>query len=177
MSAGRLKSKRRPIGSLAEADAVLAELGRIQRDVEREEASAERRIEAIKAGAAEKIAPQKALAEALVGDLERFVTDHREEVLGKAKSKALNHGKIGFRKSTKENWPDDEVVFQKLAMNSRPDLIKTNPKPDKAAIRAAAKAGDFELGEFLGVEIEVRDIFFVEPDRSAIGERTPADGS
>ena len=171
----RIKADRKePIVSLAEADEALARMGVLQRRIDEIEAEAEARIESAKAGAAHQIGPLKAALQDILAGLEKYVTTNRPDVLGKAKSKTLNHGKVGFRKSTSTWWPHDAIVAEALEKLGYPELVETIRKPDKTSIRALAKQGEFDLAD-LYVEVTSDDVFFAEPSSSKVGERTPAE--
>lgn len=162
------------ITSLADADQALRRLGELQRAIEEIEAATESKIEDAKSQAAGLIGPLKASEKKLVSDLSTFMTTHRESVLGKAKSKKLNHGKIGFRKKTADEWPDDDVLVERLEDACLDEFVKTIKKPEKSAIKKAATVENSEIDlDSLGIRLKSHDEFFAEPSRAEVGELTP----
>lgn len=75
-------------------------------------------------------------------EIKTFVVDHRDE-LGKAKSKTLTFGEVGFRLSTSISLPRAkeklEEIFRKLKSRKMTDCIVVEEKISKEALRKYGK--------------------------------------
>lgn len=91
-----------------QANAVLAELGELERQKTTEETRAAKLIDGINAELTERTRPLCDRRELLERRLEAFVTAHRPDLNGK-KSRNLNHGTVGFRQSVKLDLEADEA--------------------------------------------------------------------
>jgi phage host-nuclease inhibitor protein Gam len=163
------------IADLAAADKALERLGSIRRGMADVEAAAEEQITAAKTAAAAKIGPLKAEEESIVASLESFLANNRADILkGTVKSVTLNHGKMGYRKSSSTNWPDKEKVVERLEFLGFNDAVITDKKPNKAEIKRLEKDGLLDSEKDLGVNRKSGDVFFAEPETSGLAARTPA---
>lgn len=158
----------RPGGAdqLEEADELLKELGAKQREVTRIELDLTERIAALKQNA--KLAVKMHQADITLGEkqLAMFAKLHEDD-FGKAKSKALTHGVIGWRKSTavKLTKTVAETVAILLKLGKRECVRQAAPTVDKA--KARQMLCDAELKE-AGMTVDKDDVFFWEPDEASI---------
>ena len=97
-----------------------------------------------------------------------YAETHREDMEGK-KTKVLNFGSVGFRKSTKiilpKKGPKLHALIQQLIHRGMTDCIKqTEPAVDKNAL------GKYPTEDIIGVgaSISVDDVFWYEPDRDKL---------
>ena len=159
------------LGSWEEVNQALAVIGDNQRS-----------IEAIEARMQEAIDEAKSQAEVSAriyiennGKLERqiraYAESHREDMEGK-KTKILNFGSVGFRKSTKiilpKKGPKLEEVIRPLLHRGMADCVKqSDPTVDKNAL------GRYPTEDIVGVGvgITVDDIFWYEPDRDKLPQK------
>lgn len=99
--------------------------------------------------------------------IEAFADSHREE-FGKARSRKLNHGIVGWRKSTimrlKKNTLD--LIKELFTPARQKPLITVKESPDKNAL---AKLTDDDLAA-IKARREEKDVFFVEPDVIEVAE-------
>ena len=99
------------IESWDQADDTVGRIGALTREIEKQGAAASEKISAAKAKLKKDAAGKIAQRTALLHDLEMFAELHRED-LGAKKSRELNHGVLGFRKSSK-------IITRKVA-----DILK-----------------------------------------------------
>ena len=91
-------------------------------------------------------------------DIKEFVEDHRDE-LGKAKTKPLNYGSVGFRLSTSVSLPKSKdklnEIIRKIKARKLKDCIVTEEKISKEGLK--------KLGESVvvavGAKWSQKDIF------------------
>ncbi|NDY57430.1 hypothetical protein G3N56_11835 [Desulfovibrio sulfodismutans] len=88
------------IGDLDAADKALARLAEIRRAVEAEEGKLNETIDKMKALAKERLAAKLADKKAIEAALVTFAGSKKDELFEKARSRQLNFGTIGFRRST-----------------------------------------------------------------------------
>lgn len=100
-----------------------------------------------------------------------FAEEHREEMEGK-KTKVLNFGSVGFRKSTRITLPKAgaklEELIRQLVTRGMTDCVKQQPaKVDKDALRKYPTDDIVAVGA--GVKVD--DVFWYEPDREKLEQR------
>lgn len=138
-----------------------------------------RSIEAIEAKMQENIDNEKTAAELqarafiennarLERQIKLFAEDHREDMDGK-KTKTLNFGSLGFRKSTKITLPKAgaklaEMIRQLVERGMGDCVVQPPAKVDKDALRKYPTDDIVAVGG--GVKID--DVFWYEPDRERI---------
>ncbi|MEW6263363.1 MAG: host-nuclease inhibitor Gam family protein [Thermodesulfobacteriota bacterium] len=101
-----MKSRRKPeppvlVSSLTQADAVLAEIADLDRQVRSLEDAKNSELDRIKAAAARQAAPMLERRASLELALAAWATLNRTELFPEAKTLDLMFGRLGFRKSTK----------------------------------------------------------------------------
>ncbi len=114
------------IKSWEEADAALREIAEKQIALQDIESEMQRQIIGAKKIAEQDSKPHVDRIAKLERDLKDFVEDHRDE-LGKAKTKALNFGEVGYRLSTSISIPKAkekiEDIIRKLKARGMTDCI------------------------------------------------------
>jgi len=162
------------INTWDELDSKLKRRRELDAEITKLKASANGKIDAVKAVLKVNSAPIQDEINRIEKDAEDFCTFNRDQ-FGDQKSKRMNFGVVGWRKSpgkvkTLAKWTFAKVVekFQKLGWN---DYLRTKkPDLDKDAIKEAYKSGiltesDLKKG---GIKIEEPDEFFIEQDEVKI---------
>ncbi len=153
-----------------EADEALRQIGENRRDLTAIENVMNERIADAKATADAKARPireQTALLETAIKD---FAIAHRAD-MGKAKSKALTFGKVGFRQSTRLILPRGAekvkaILSELLRRDMTECVVYPEPKIDKDALK---KYSACEIAA-VGAKLEVEDVFGYEVDEEALAE-------
>jgi phage host-nuclease inhibitor protein Gam len=163
MASKRVKSDRQilPITDWVEADRFIKQIGVLQdkiKEAERQAGDDINKAKTVLTTATE--FPQGKITQ-FVDSLEAFAAAHKDD-FGKERSKKLNFGLLGWRKSS-------SVAIKKTTL----EKIKAGFAKAKAAMciitketvskEALAKLTDEELAS-VGARREVKDDFFVEPD-------------
>ena len=146
----------------------LGTIGDNQRMVESFEAEMQEKIDAAKAEAEAKSRLYLDGIKRLEIQIRAFAEAHRDDMDGK-KTKTLNFGSVGFRKSTKITLPKApgklaEIVKQLIAKGMSDCVKQTPPKIDKDALRKYPTADIVGAG----AGIKVDDVFWYEPDRERL---------
>jgi len=156
-----------------EADAALRAIGEIAILVERKEGQANKKINEIKDHLAEELNPSFARKARMETDLEEFLGAHKGD-LGETRSRKLNFGTLGFRKSpgklkllSKQTWA--KVVQTLREMKQDLFLRFPDPEPDKEALKGA----DPEFLKKVGLKVQEDDNFWYEVDREKCQALTP----
>lgn len=157
------------INNLDDADKAMKKIGEHQRAIEAANKTLTQTVEAAQAAAKEQSEPHSKGIEELTAAVEAFVKEHRADVLGKAKSKELNHGKFGFRSSTSivprlaSGW---EGVLKKLKQAGEEAYIRTKEEVNKAAFKGLDK----DRLKQLGVKPETKETFFLQAAAAEVKE-------
>ena len=98
-------------------------------------------------------------------------TLHRAD-LGKAKSRTLTFGKVGFRQSTRLTLPRGvekvkTIIEELLRRGMKECVVYPEPKIDKDALK---KYSAGEIAE-VGAKLEVEDVFGYDVDEEALGQQ------
>lgn len=146
----------------------LATIGDNQRMVEGFEAEMQEKIDAAKAEAEAKSRIYIEGTKRLERQIRDFAESNRDDMDGK-KTKTLNFGAVGFRKSTKIILPKApgklaEIIKQLVAKGMSDCVKQAEPKIDKDALRKYPTADIVEAG----AGIKVEDVFWYEPDREKL---------
>lgn len=168
--AKRVKSDDIPllkVDSWRHADQLIHDIGDCEAEIRQAEDNARKKIESIKAELAVKTQPLQDMAARHTRNLEAFAITHKND-FEKQKSKKLNFGTLGWRKSTsirvkKITLEKINLVFSKAFAAS---LIRVKESVDKDAL---AKLTDEELAS-VGARRDSKDVFFVEPDLTKAAE-------
>lgn len=153
-----------------DVDLCLAEIGEKQRSIEKIEAELQESIDHLKLEADMKADPDKKRIAYLEKQIMLFSDAHMEDLDGK-KTKVLTFGSVGYRKSTKILLPKAAVklaeIIRALRKKGMTDCIVTPPeKIDKEALKKYP-ANDITD---VGAGVEVKDVFWYEPDRTKLAE-------
>jgi phage host-nuclease inhibitor protein Gam len=164
MAQNRVKSAKPEVIKIADwpqADQLVKQIGDLQLQVSESQASAKGRIDKIKEALAADVIRRQDAINLYCRSLEAFAAEHEVDFADQ-KSKQLNFGKLGWRKST-------FIIIK----NNTLDLIKRLFSPAKAAIcirtketvdkEALAKLTDEQLTN-ISARRKITEVFFVEPD-------------
>jgi len=146
----------------------LATIADNQRTVENFEAAMQNKIDEAKAEAEARSRVFIEATKRLERQIKEFAEAHRDDMDGK-KTKTLNFGAVGFRKSTKIKLPKAPTklaeIIQLLRSKGMDDCVKTPaPSVDKDALRKYPTQAIVAVG----ASIEVDDVFWYEPDREKL---------
>ena len=159
--AKRVKPKQTPqVKDWQQADKYLRTIGELQDKIAQSQASAKARINAIKEALADDVKDCQALIDYYLTGLDKFASEHRED-FAPAKSKQLNYGRIGWRKSTKVRVKKATLELVKKLLPAR--LQKKLIKVKETVSRDAVKELTDEQIAAIGARVEEKDVFFAEP--------------
>lgn len=150
------------------ADDALREIGSAQRAIEAAEHRMQETIDAAKERAASESAPYRERIAELEGRLNVFAEMHRDD-MGAKKSRDMNYGMLGFRKSTKVVLPRGAAkvaeIIRKLREKGMGDcIVKPAEKIDKDALKKYPPNDIVAVGAGL----DVQDTFWYEVDREKL---------
>lgn len=153
-----------------EANLALAEIGDIQRNINIITTEAEQHIASIRTQMDVQLAPFNKRRKAVEASLEQFAI-HNKADFGKARSRRLVFGVIGWRKGTGKlkllrGWSWKKVVEKLDALGYR-KYLRLNPKADKEALEKDHRSGELaaeRLARF-GLKWSVEDEFYYELKR------------
>ena len=157
------------IKSWDDVDVALKELASLE--VKRNEIEGElnEKINELKNGAKEQVAPILEQIKHLTKLVELFASSQKQE-FAKKRTKELTFGKIGFRLVTSVSIPRDkakiEALLKSLKAYGLSDCIKYEEKPDREKLK---ELDDTTLVK-LGLEKKVKDNFRIEPYLEKIKE-------
>ena len=123
------------------------------------DAELHRTVTAAKEMAAIEVAPLDKEMEQLQRAVKEYVDAHRPD-LEPLRSKVLNFGAVGYRRSTSLSIGDPDFTLARLKEQERFDCIRVKTEVDREALRQY----DDEILMDLGVARKNRDTFFLEPD-------------
>lgn len=130
------------IKSWEEVDQALKESAQEQIALGDIEAELNRQIIGAKTVAEQESKPHADRISKLERDIKDFVEDHRSD-LGKAKSKAMNFGEVGYRQSTTVSIPREKEkvaeIIRRLKARQMTDCIITEEKISKDALKKYGK--------------------------------------
>ena len=153
-----------------QADDALRQIGENRRDLAAIENMLNERIADAKADAEAKGRPIKDHIAMLEQALREFAMLHRAD-LGKAKSRTLTFGKVGFRQSTRLTLRGVEkiktIIAELLRRGMKECVVYPEPKIDKDALK---KYSAGEIAE-VGAKLEVEDVFGYDVDEEALGQQ------
>ena len=142
-------------------DAMVESLGSLRRKIDKAESDAQEEIDRIKAKLAKDIKTDQAGIYMRVESIKAFAAAWRKYDFGAKQTKKLNHGTIGWRKSTVISIKKTTVALIKQVFGrSAKQYIHVKEMPDKEAM---AKLTDEQLAA-VGARRKHKDVFFVEPD-------------
>ena len=159
--AKRVKSTNQqiPITDWAAADDVLKQIGDMMMSITQAEVTAKDAIDEARAELAEIVNPINETIAAQIERLEAFAAARTED-FGSDRSRKLNFGVLGWRKSTSIAVKKNTLELIKEVFGKNSDIyIRTKEEVDKTAL---AKLTDEELAG-VGAKRKVTDDFFAEP--------------
>ena len=140
-------------------DRAIAAMAGLEAQAARLKAEAEEKIRSIREDAAARAAEALEGAAAFLEAIEAFAEAHPED-FGKARSKALPHGRIGWRTVTSIRlMRSSEFVVAALEAADLKDAVITKKSPNKEVLAAYS---DDVLRE-VGARRKQEDRFYVEP--------------
>ncbi len=151
-----------PIPDWGQADELVRKIGDLQLQIQSEEAKAKADIDDVKAGLAVAVMPLQENIELHIKSLEAFATNNKKQ-FGRARSKKLNFGVLGWRSSFSISIKKDktlELIKKFLTPARKRACINTKETVDKKAL---ARLTDGLLAK-IGARRVDKDIFFVEPE-------------
>jgi len=160
--AGRLKSKRqtRKVTTWKQADELLRTAGELQLKINQSEARCNDTINEAKDDLQEQVAPlNKKLAE-ITERLENFA-DSKSAEFKKKRSRELQFGRIGWRRSTKIKTKKETLALIEATLPRR--LQKQYIKVKKTLNKKELSCLTDEHLAKLGARREEKDVFFAEP--------------
>ncbi|MDI3547910.1 MAG: hypothetical protein PWR10_1562 [Halanaerobiales bacterium] len=147
-----------------EADLVMKEIAELELRKEELENQMNQKISDIKLEYSDKAEPIQKRIKQLSKDLKRFVTLNRIDIKGK--SKKLNFGQVGFRKSTRLTIPSKikNKIIEMLEKRGMSDCIIVKKKVNRDVLKSYPD--DVIVG--LGATKKITDTFWYETDREKI---------
>jgi len=151
-----------------EVDQALLEIATLELQMEAIGAAADMEIRNITQVAAEEIEPLKNRVANLEAAVEAFAVLNREEILPRGrKSLELNHGVLGFRKSSK-------VQVKKSTLEKLEELgLDAAIRIKKTVDREELKTWSPEKLALVDASLKVSDDFWYETKRADVAEHTP----
>lgn len=150
-----------PIDNWEDTDKLIGEIGDLTQKINKAQESARDDINEIKSALADEIKPHQETIKRYICSLEAFSVVHKAE-FGRKRSRKLNFGTLGWRKSTsiiiKKNTL--ELIKELLTRVRQKACIRVKETVDKDAL---AKLTDEQLAD-IKARREEKDVFFVEPD-------------
>lgn len=151
-----------------DVDDSLRRIAELERKIEAANAAMQETIDAAKAETGDQVKPMAGE----IKDLERQITlysDAHREDMGKAKSKALNYGTVGYRKSTKVVLPRAAAklveMIRQLKAKGMSDCV-VQP-PETVSKEALAKYPPNDIFA-VGAGLDVNDAFWYEVDKERV---------
>lgn len=162
-----------PYKNWEEADEGLRVIGEAQREIEKINHAMQEKIDNAKEEAAAAAAPYQTVIKESEQRLKKFAEGATDDMDGK-KSRELNYGFLGFRKSTKLTLPRGArlvaEIIAKLRKRGMTDCIITPPeKINKDALKKYPANDVIEVGAGL----DVQDTFWYETKRDVVQEQAP----
>jgi len=160
----RVKSDRKlvTIDGWKTVDYIVSRIGDLQGDIEAAQAKAQAQIGKIKADLAETVKPAQDGIKNYTESIEAWAVAHRGE-LGKKQSRRLNHGTVGWRKSSKVDIRSNAktlALIGEVFGDYAEEYIHVKELPDKEALK---RLTDEQL-KSVGARRRHKEVFFVEPD-------------
>lgn len=166
----RVRIEETKLKSWEEVDASLKQIGEWQRGISKIEGKMNEQIDKAKAKAEEEAKPLKDSIKGLEVQIKEFVEDNRDD-LGNKKTKELNFGKTGYRKSTKVSIPKAagkvlEIIKRLKNLGMTDCVVQPPEKIDKEALKKYP-ANDIVK---VGAGLKVDDVFWYEVDEEQLAE-------
>lgn len=160
--AKRIKSEKQieTIADWQQADEYLKSIGELQLEINQAEGLANEAINDAKAEMTKTVEPLQNKIKILSDSLEAFAANHADD-FGKAQSRKLNFGLLGWRRSTSISIKDSTLeLIRKVFGKKAETYIRTKEDVDKETL---AKLTDQQLAS-VDAKRKPKEVFFVEPD-------------
>ena len=160
----------RPIADLERADAALADIAALKRQLAAIEADLNECINLAKAQAEAEAVPLQAKVKAIEGGLQAFAAYNKKTLFSDRRSKALDYGTIGFRKSSqikpqpRTTW---QMVLGRIKELALVEAIRTKEDVNKEEL---ATWSDERLGIVCARRME-KDLFWYELNEERIADK------
>ena len=157
----RVKSKAIiTIADWPKADQMVRKIGSIQRTIEKTESKYKARVENVKNEMVKDVKPLQERIGVLQRSLESFAASHKKD-FKKQRSRKLNFGVLGWRKSTSIKVQKNIItLIKKFFSQSKAKIyIRCKETVDREAL---SKLTDSQLKQ-IGAERTVKEVFFIEP--------------
>ncbi|PYG86713.1 phage host-nuclease inhibitor protein Gam [Ruminiclostridium sufflavum DSM 19573] len=152
--------------SWEDVDNALREIAEAEIDLLDIEGEMNKQLQGVKLTAAQEAKPIQERIKVIGKDIKAFVEEHRGELDGKTKT--LNFGKTGFRKSTKVMLPKAKdklaVIIKSLKARKMNDCILTTETINKDVLKKYTEDEIIRVGATLKKE----DTFWYETDREKL---------
>lgn len=164
----RVRIENEALNSWDHVNLCLAEIGECQRGIEVVEAKMQEAIDNAKLAAGMEAEPLRQRISALELRIKAFVDEHADDMGGK-KTKQLQFGQTGYRKSTKILLPKGAAkiaaIIRALRKQGMNDCVITQPeKVDKEALKKYSVPDIVAVG----ANIKIEDVFWYEIDRESL---------
>lgn len=156
----RVKSKAiTPIADWSKADQMIRKIGSIQRMIQKTELKHKKRAEKVKGEMVKEVKPLQEKIGVLQRSLEAFALSRKKD-FKKQRSRKLNFGDIGWRKSTITKIGKNTLeLIKKVFGPKAKNYITTTEKVDKDAVAKLSK----ESLKKIEAERVPKEVFFIEP--------------
>ena len=166
MARKRVEDNTPPLNGWDDVDKALAAIGECQREIEAAEHKMQAAVEEQKKLAEATAKPYHEKIAILEKQIKRFAELHRADFKGK--TKVLNFGSTGFRKSTKVSLPKGTKLAEVIRLLKEKGMgacvSQPPPKVDKDALKKYSEADIIAVGASLKSE----DAFWYEVDREKL---------
>lgn len=164
----RVKSDRQllTVVGWGQVDQLAGRIGKLQRDIGKEEMDTADAIEKLKSDLAKKVKPLQESITLYTESIEAWCVAHRNE-FGDRQSLKINHGTVGWRKSALISVKNTTLDLIKAVFGRKaPQYMHVKESPNKEAM---AKLTDEQLAS-VGARRRQKEAFFVEPDTTEAAE-------
>jgi phage host-nuclease inhibitor protein Gam len=160
----------KPISDLAQANEALAEIAGIKREISEIELNMNAAIDQVKAEGEAAAAPLQARIKAIEGGLQAYAEFNKKSLFAERRSKDLDHGSIGYRKSsqikpkTRHTW---EMVLGLLKDMKFASAVRTKEEVNREELATWPN----ERLELVGARRVEKDAFWYEIRQETITEK------
>lgn len=161
MAKKRIKSEKQieTIADWQQADEFIKQIGDLQLQINAAESSAADKINEAKAEMVKAVEPLNKKITILTDSLEAFAANHTDD-FGKAQSRKLNFGILGWRKSSSITIAKSTLELIKKVFGRKADIyIRTKEEVNKEAL---SELMDQQLSS-VDARRKHKEVFFVEP--------------
>ncbi len=161
-----------PVNDWGHANEMIGRIGKLQRQIETKQNQAQERIDKTKAACVRAVGPLQEKIDLNVMSLQAFAQSNQEE-FGKARSRKLDYGTLGWRKATsiRVGKRTKELIKRLFLGTKKKQCLHITETVSKTGL---AQLTDEQLKR-IEARREVTDDFFVEPDRFEAADQ-PAGG-